>query len=524
MPEVVCQYQDQTKLVEKRFLLCLNKYVNDYSGQDRIVLNDSCDFGVFCQFIDFLATKRIPSDRNDQIEVFKLMKEWGSHFGIIDSYLYRLLIQGSDGIVIYNGDEYRVNVGCMLLHSGVFREFYKNSCGMVFSINFSFSRESFKVFLDLIHNKISYPNIEYLGDVYDICNCLHCDSLCQLLIIDTTERVLSVLLQDQNDDNIDFSKYERSVAQNIEEYLKNPSFCLVSLPSLCRIFSSSNLAFSLSSIKPFIIGCMKHHGSGAQLLLSKIKYQNLSDLTELNQLMQFFCFHNSDDIYYSINHIFSSFQKEFLSMKDKIETLSEINQQIVSEMNHIIRDKDAIIFEQLKRIKRCYEGEYPFISDPFSGIFYMLLRGNNLSDDEDFEVTASSMRSNEYHPHNVLKNDESMWYSFDTPNSWIQFDFKRKQLSLTSYSLNISLKLKSWNVEGSIDGLSFEIIDNKVDNSDFKSSNCSFNDPRSLKNFNVQPNNKYYRYIRIKSSGKNWHDTNSMAFYRVELFGFVKYD
>jgi len=77
-----------------------------------------------------------------------------------------------------------------------------------------------------------------LGDVYGICYSLHCDSLCQLLNDDSSERVLSLLIQsqDQNDSNIDFSKYERSITQKIETYLKNPCFCLVSLPSLCRIF------------------------------------------------------------------------------------------------------------------------------------------------------------------------------------------------------------------------------------------------------------------------------------------------
>jgi len=98
----------------------------------------------------------------------------------------------------------------------------------------SYSRESFEVFLDLIHNRISYPNVEKAGDVYDICNCL-----CQLLNDDSSERVISILIQNQdhNDDNIDFSKYKISITQKIETYLENPSFCLVSLPSLCLIFN-----------------------------------------------------------------------------------------------------------------------------------------------------------------------------------------------------------------------------------------------------------------------------------------------
>jgi len=136
--------------------------------------------------------KQIHSDRNDQIGVINLLREWESHFGIVDSFRFRLCCQEKDGIVVNNGDKFEVNIGCLLFHSGVFREFYKNSCGMVFNFDSSYSRESFEVFLDQNHNQISYPSVEKAGDVYDICNCLHCDSLCQLLNDDSSERVLSL--------------------------------------------------------------------------------------------------------------------------------------------------------------------------------------------------------------------------------------------------------------------------------------------------------------------------------------------
>ena len=143
MPEVGFQCQEKTKHVEKRFLLCLNKYLDEYSGQDRIVFSDSCDFDVFCHFIDFLVSGHIPSDRNDQIGVINLLREWESHFGIVDGFRFRLCCQEKDGIVVYNGDKYEVNIGCLFFHSEVFREFYKNSCVMVFNISFSYSRELF---------------------------------------------------------------------------------------------------------------------------------------------------------------------------------------------------------------------------------------------------------------------------------------------------------------------------------------------------------------------------------------------
>jgi len=567
MPEVVFQCQDKTKHVEKKVLSCLNKYLDEYTTKDRIVLSDSCDFDVFCHFVDFLESGCIPSDRNDQIGVINLLREWESHFGIVDSFRFRLCCQEKDGIVVYNGDKYEVNLGCLLFHSEVFREFYKNSCGMVFKFDSSYSRESFEVFLDLIHNRISYPSVEKAGDVYDICNCLHCDSLCQLLNDDSSERVLSLLIQNQSD-NIDFSKYERSITQKIETYLKNPSFCLVSLPSLCRIFAHSNQTFSLSSLEQFLIGCMKHHGTGAQCILNKIKYQKPSDLSELNRFLHIMSIENTDDIYDNTNHVLSSFQREFSSLREENQRISQNYQQSVLDMNGKLKDlnkviqelkseitsakatigeqnnriqekdsmladnikllqaKDATINEQINQIKEL-KGEYPFNSDLFSGIFDGLSKklGRNLADSSDVEVTASSIYDSSCDPKNVFKNDDSSWLSDDTPNSWIQFDFKQRKVSLTSYSLSDRYKAKSWKVEGSTDGSTFQIIDNRVDTTYFKGGSSCVNDPGIEKNLSVQPNHKFYRYIRITNTGKSWYDDDDyFSLSLVELFGFVQSD
>jgi len=141
----------------------------------------------------------------------------------------------------------------------------------------------------------------------------------------------------------------------------------------------------------------------------------------------------------------------------------------------------------------------------------------NLADSSDVDVTASSIYNNDssYGPKNVLKNDSSRRISSNLPNSWIQFDFKQRKVYITSYSiLNIN-GLKSWKVEGSTDGSTFEIIDNRVDTTDFQNSNGKLNDPSAQKNIPIQPNNKYYRYIRITSKGKNWYNNDY-------FFGFVQ--
>ena len=434
------------------------------------------------------------------------------------------------------------------------------------------------MFLDLLHNRISYPSVEIAGDVYDICSSLHCDSLCQLLNDDSSERVISILIPSQeqdHNDNIDFSKYERSITQNIETYLKNPSFCLVSLPSLCRIFAHSNQTFSLSSLEQFLIGCMKHHGTGAKILLNNIKYQKPSDLSELNRFLQIMSIEDTNDIYDNINHVLSSFQREFSSMRDAIQRISQKYEQTVNEMNsrlkeqeninrelkseinsakatigeqnNKIREKDAIINENTSLIQakdsklaenaRLIQAKddhlarigsvFPFKSDLFSGIFDGLSKklGRNLADSSDVDVTASSYHSDPYLPKNVLKNDDSAWISQNLPNSWIQYDFKQRKVSITSYSINVRHnQLKSWKVEGSEDGSHFDMIQCQNDTQDFKSIQGKFNQPNSQKNYQVNPNNKYYRFIRFTSTSKTWDNCDYFQFFRIELFGFVKSD
>jgi len=574
--EVVFQCQDKTKHVEKDVMMCLKRFRDEYFEKDRIVLSDSCDFDVFCHFIDFLVSGCIPRDKNDQIGVINLLREWESCFVILNSFRSRLCGLEKDGIVVYNGEEYEVNIGCLLFHCGVFREFYKNSCGMVFAYNSSYSRESFEVFLDLIHNRISYPSVEKAGDVYDICNCLHCDSLCQLLNDDSSERVLSLLIQNQDhNDSIDFSKYERSITQNIDEYLKNPSFCWVSLPSLCRIFAHSIQTFSLSSLEQFLIGCMKHHGIGAKILLNNIKYQKLSDLSELIRFLQIMSIEDTNDIYDNTNHVLSSFQRELESLRVENRQQSETIQQIVSEMNtrlkeqeninkrlesainsaqatigeqnnkiqekdsklaenaRLIQAKDATINEKVQQIKELNQiYEYPYQADLFSGIFNGLSKrhGNDLT--KDVIVRASSTFNDGSgdcgkEPSVVLKNDKIYWTNQNDENPWIEFDFGKRKVSITSYSMHIRyFKINSWKIEGSVDGKSWDILGDEKNNDlkiDLKNMN-NFNYDPSMKNFEAKSNHKYYQQIRITCTSKNVQNSNYFNLYCVELFGYVKED
>jgi len=202
--------------------------------------------------------------------------------------------------------------------------------------------------------------------------------------------------------------------------------------------------------------------------------------------------------------------------------LIQANEAAINEKNMQIQAKD----DQLAQISNTNQiDEYPFIFDLFSGIFDGLSKkiGKSLADSNDVSITASSIYGS-HNTHNVFKNDNTYWASEDIANQWIQFDFKQRKVSITSYSLNDQQKIKSWKVEGSSEGSTFEIIDNKVDSTVFQNNNRLFNHPSAQKNFPVQYNNNYYRYIRITSTSKNWYNNDHFCLSRVEFFGFVQYE
>jgi len=477
---------------------------------------------------------------------------------------------------------------------------------MVFDIDLPYSEESFEDFLDMIHNKTSVPSA---GDVCDICNSLSCgflccESPCQQFDDDSCERVLSVLIRNQKNDHFDLSLYESSVSKKIEKFLSKENFCSVSLPSLCRIFGACNQTFSLSSLKPFFIGCTKRHGIGAKILLHCIQYKKPSDLSDLDQFLQIMTIEDSSGISDNTNHFLSSFQREFESLRIENQRNMESNQKTVNELNNRIQehkseilssktainelnkeiqkrdsiiseksrdilekekvlnqnkcvinekenliklniaeiqekdriikqktieiqDKERKINEQFKQIMKYTEKvECIFRNDLFSGIFDRLSEKNsiNLAESGEVVIAVSSVYDNDYsqyNPYHVLQNDDTKWTSKSLPNSWIQFDFRKRKVSITSYSLNVN-SLKSWRVEGSPDGIEFEIIDNRVDCLSFQKSFGNYNDNNSRDNFQVKFTNKYYQYIRITSTSNCWNRFHSsFILCRVEFFGSI---
>jgi hypothetical protein len=102
--------------------------------------------------------------------------------------------------------------------------------------------------------------------------------------------------------------------------------------------------------------------------------------------------------------------------------------------------------------------------------------------------------------------------SKDEPSQWVCWDFRQIRVRPVHYTLVVEF-LKSWVVEGSLDGRSWTEIDRQTYNQDFKArwqTGCtSFPVSKPVE----------FRFIRLTQTDKNYCDDDVLYVYAVEFFG-----
>ena len=129
-------------------------------------------------------------------------------------------------------------------------------------------------------------------------------------------------------------------------------------------------------------------------------------------------------------------------------------------------------------------------------------------------------------PENVVDlGSDSCFYSNDSPNSWICYDFGGRRVTPTSYSIRSHPYWgdenypKSWVLEVSNDGSegSWKAVDSREDNNDL-------NDKLVTCNFAISaPPSVAFRFVRLRQTGKNHcpdlEGSDVLAIGSLELFG-----
>jgi hypothetical protein len=144
--------------------------------------------------------------------------------------------------------------------------------------------------------------------------------------------------------------------------------------------------------------------------------------------------------------------------------------------------------------------------------------GGNVQEKGIVTITSKSC------PHHDLKNladlgSSASFASEDAPGQWVCWDFREMRVRPTHYTL-WALSLKSWVVEGSLDGSSWTEIDRQTNNKDFKSwarDNQKFLDWHTASFALSKP--AEFRFIRLTQTRKNHWDEDFLSLRAVEFFG-----
>jgi hypothetical protein len=145
-------------------------------------------------------------------------------------------------------------------------------------------------------------------------------------------------------------------------------------------------------------------------------------------------------------------------------------------------------------------------------ISYLTKRHGDLHENKIVIVTSRSIYSNDprYARKNVLDltRDSSFGSKYE-PDQWICWDFRERRVSPIQYTI-WTQSLKSWVLEGSVNGVDWVEIDQHTDEQMFKSAQKA--------SFPVAARVEC-RYIRLTQTGKNHNNGNFLSLRGVEFFG-----
>jgi hypothetical protein len=276
------------------------------------------------------------------------------------------------------------------------------------------------------------------------------------------------------------------ISSNLSDF--GPSdFRQFDIDNLSEIFFSNDVRVTdESSLFSLVLSIIHDRGPSARHLLYSIEYENLP----LCEMIQF-----SEEV-----KLFEVTGPIFYSLCKRL-AYSPVTRQF-----------------PMRRISD--QQEFPFAEGrPFDGLFAHIQDQwkRNAHEEGIVRVTTSDGTS----PARVTDHNwRDSWYSRNTPNSWIQFDFVDHAFQLQKYSIRTfvggpnSGHLKNWVMEGSNTGKEWTEIDRRQDNSDLNNRN-------KQTTFSCREQIGIFRYIRLRQIGSNHSGNNFLFLGNVEFFGCI---
>ena len=260
--------------------------------------------------------------------------------------------------------------------------------------------------------------------------------------------------------------------------------------TLLTIFQSQKFCLdSESFLFEFIIQIINERGDSAKYLLESVYFENLND-SDMEILWN------------------------YVSMP---ELKGHMMESIKRRLSHQPLSDDISAKRYSMEIRKLF-----YTTNPFSGIFDYLtktFKGNPHSKNI-IEIIPSSSSSSSNYVRLLDYNWDNYWASSNRPNSYIRFNFKQYKVKINAYTLKSRSESpggghpKSWVIEGSNDGSSWEVIDTRDNDS------C-INGSRLVHTFTFPNISKPYQYVQMKLTSQNHRGDNFFNLTNIELFGVL---
>ena len=141
------------------------------------------------------------------------------------------------------------------------------------------------------------------------------------------------------------------------------------------------------------------------------------------------------------------------------------------------------------------------------------------------KTNASSVYKN-LSSDNIIKQGqltgENYYHASENGNSWVEINFEEEWIIPTAFVIADSgnkRRLRSWNIEGSQDGIEYEVLDSHSNYMEFQTQ-WQINDFRLG---NIKKRKKQYRIFRIQQTGPMSESSQTLRVGRLEIFGIVTF-
>jgi hypothetical protein len=159
---------------------------------------------------------------------------------------------------------------------------------------------------------------------------------------------------------------------------------------------------------------------------------------------------------------------------------------------------------------------------PLNGIISYLTKkcDGHVGDLGVISISASSLNSPQSYPlRNVADfENHTYFYTSDTPNSWICYDFKDRNIKPTHYTLRSRRDasgnhLRFWTLKGSRDGSEWIELDRRENNTELNSQGA-------IATFPISRSDEAHM-IRLRQLGKNSNNYDHLVVSAIEVFGVL---